>query len=51
MARAAVRDLINDWQGWSRDERLAALIIAAALMGAAIPAAIELTISAIPGMP
>ena len=45
-----VRELINDWQIWSRDERLAAMVVIAALLVAAIPAAIELSISAIPGV-
>lgn len=44
-----LRELLNDWQMWSRDERLAALVVLAALIIAAIPAAIELSISTIPG--
>jgi|HubBroStandDraft_2_1064218.scaffolds.fasta_scaffold1167153_1 hypothetical protein len=45
-----VRSLINDWQAWNRDERLAALVVLAALVSAAIPAAIEFSISTIPGI-
>jgi hypothetical protein len=46
----AMRELLNDWQMWSRDERLAALVVLAALISAAIPAAVELSMSAIPGI-
>ena len=46
-----VRELINDWRMWSRDERLAAMVVLAALLIAAIPAAIEVSISAVPGIP
>lgn len=45
-----MRELLNDWQMWNRDERWAALVVLAALISAAIPAAIELTISTIPGI-
>jgi hypothetical protein len=46
-----VRSLINDWRAWNRDERLAAIIVLSALISAVIPAAIEFSISAIPGIP
>jgi hypothetical protein len=50
LRETGVRSLINDWQAWNRDERLAALVVLAALISAAIPAAIELSISTIPGI-
>jgi hypothetical protein len=45
-----MRRLVNDWRSWNRDERLAALVVLAALVSAVMPAAFELSISTIPGV-